>query len=62
LSNAFNVVSSDDMTFKPQARIKDFHQNEWGVFFKDDWKFRNDLTINVGLATTITVCLTNTVD
>ena len=49
LSNAFNVVSSDDMTFKPQARIKDFHQNEWGVFFKDDWKFRNDLTINVGI-------------
>ena len=37
------------MTFHPEARIKDFHQNEWGVFFKDDWKFRNDLTINVGL-------------
>src|SRR5688572_8367769 len=49
LSNSFNVVSSDDMTFKPQARIKDFHQNEWSVFFKDDWKFRNDLTINVGI-------------
>ena len=43
------LSSSDDMTFHPQARIKDFHQNEWGVFFKDDWKFRNDLTINVGL-------------
>ena len=37
------------MTFHPEARTKDFHQNEWGVFFKDDWKFRNDLTINVGL-------------
>ena len=49
MSNGFNVLSSDDLTFHPQARIKDFHQNEWGVFFKDDWKFRNDLTINVGL-------------
>ena len=37
------------MTFHPEARTKDFHQNEWGVFFKDDWKFRSDLTINIGL-------------
>ena len=49
LSNSFNVLNSDDMTFHPEARIKDFHQNEWGMFFKDDWKFRSDLTINVGL-------------
>jgi hypothetical protein len=49
LSNGFNVTSSDDLTFKPQARTKDFHQNEWSIFFKDDWKFRSDLTINVGL-------------
>lgn len=31
------------------AKIRDFHQNEIGTFFKDDWKVRNTLTLNLGL-------------
>src|SRR5262249_32090090 len=30
-------------------KIRDFHQNEIGSFFKDDWKFSNKLTLNLGL-------------
>ncbi len=28
---------------------RDYHQNEWGAFFKDDWKIRPELTLNLGL-------------
>jgi hypothetical protein len=49
IANGFNVVDPNDLTFKAQARIKDYHQNEWGAFFKDDWKIRPDLTLNLGL-------------
>jgi len=49
LSNGFNVKSASEQTFQPVNRFKDFHQNEWGVFFKDDWKVRPNLTLNVGL-------------
>src|SRR5437867_3962517 len=34
---------------KDTAKIRDFHQNEIGSFFKDDWKFSNKLTLNLGL-------------
>jgi hypothetical protein len=37
-----------DYTKEPYP-IRDFHQNEWGFFFKDDWKVRSDLTLNLGL-------------
>ena len=30
-------------------KIRDFHTNEIGSFFKDDWKFSNKLTLNLGL-------------
>lgn len=29
--------------------IRDFHQNEWAFFFKDDWKVHPDLTLNLGM-------------
>ena len=41
-------VAWNDPT-KDVAKIRDFHQNEIGVFFKDDWKFSNKLTLNLGL-------------
>ena len=41
-------VAWNDST-KDTAKIRDFHQNEVGVFFKDDWKFSNKLTFNLGL-------------
>ena len=49
LSNGFNVKSATDQVFEAKNRVKDFHQNEWGAFFKDDWKIRPDLTLNVGV-------------
>lgn len=49
LSNGFNVNSPAEQNFSPVARIKEFHQNEWGAFFKDDWKIRPDLTVNLGV-------------
>lgn len=34
---------------KDQFKVRDFHQNEIGSFFKDDWKVSNKLTLNLGL-------------
>jgi hypothetical protein len=35
--------------FRDQTRrYRDIHQNEWSAFFKDDWKLRPNLTLNVG--------------
>jgi hypothetical protein len=45
----FNVLKPNDDSFQAQTRIKDYHQNEWGGFFKDDWKIRPDLTLNIGV-------------
>jgi hypothetical protein len=49
VSNGFNVINPTDTSFSAQTRTKDYHQNEWSAFFKDDWKFRSDLTLNLGL-------------
>ena len=48
-SLTYNVNSSTEQIFQPVTRIKDYHQNEWGAFFKDDWKIRPDLTLNLGI-------------
>jgi hypothetical protein len=29
-------------------KYRDFHQNEWMAFFKDDWKVSSSLTLNLG--------------
>ena len=31
------------------SRIRDYHENEFSFFFKDDWKATNSLTLNLGL-------------
>jgi len=31
------------------ARIRDYHENEFSFFFKDDWKALKSLTLNLGL-------------
>src|SRR5262249_43670636 len=49
VSLTYNVLRPTDDFFTPQTRIKDYHQNEWGAFFKDDWKIRPDLTLNLGI-------------
>jgi Carboxypeptidase regulatory-like domain len=45
----FNVHSPTDQVFTAPVRVKDYHQNEWAAFVKDDWKIRSDLTLNIGL-------------
>src|SRR4030095_3136659 len=45
----FNVHSPTDQVFTAPVRVKEYHQNEWGAFVKDDWKIRSNLTINVGM-------------
>jgi hypothetical protein len=49
IGNGFNVINPTDTSFSAQARIKNYHQNEWSAFFKDDWKVRSDLTLNLGI-------------
>jgi outer membrane receptor protein involved in Fe transport len=49
ISNGLIVVNPTDTSFSAQSRVKDYHQNEWGAFVKDDWKVRKDLTLNIGL-------------
>jgi hypothetical protein len=41
-------VAWNDPTKDP-FKIRDFHQNEIGSFFKDDWKVSNSLTLNLGM-------------
>jgi hypothetical protein len=48
-SLTFNVLSPTDDKFVGQTRIKEYHENEWSTFFKDDWKVRPDLTFNLGV-------------
>jgi hypothetical protein len=40
-------ISFQDFRQQPR-RYRDIHQNEWSAFFKDDWKVRPNLTLNVG--------------
>jgi hypothetical protein len=48
-SLTFNVNRPNEQTFQPVVRIKDYHQNEWSTFFKDDWKIHPSLTLNLGV-------------
>jgi len=41
-------VAWNDPTKDP-FKIRDFHQNEIGSFFKDDWKVTNKVTLNLGV-------------
>jgi hypothetical protein len=41
-------VAWNDPTKDP-FKIRDFHQNEIGSFFKDDWKVSSKLTLNLGV-------------
>jgi hypothetical protein len=42
-SKAWNDPAQDPF------KIRDFQQNEFGTFFKDDWKVSNTVTLNLGL-------------
>src|SRR5262249_42365463 len=36
-------------TWDTKAKIRTLHQTEWSAFFKDDWKARPNLTLNLGV-------------
>src|SRR5215475_409186 len=44
-SKNLNLVSSPTIPYK----FYEQHQREMSVYFKDDWKFRSDLTLNLGV-------------
>jgi hypothetical protein len=46
--NSPTQTTWSDYTQEPYP-IRDFHQNEWAFFFKDDWKVNESLTLNLGL-------------
>jgi hypothetical protein len=52
INQSFGIMSSQDLnlTSSPAMPYKwyQMHQRELSVFFKDDWKFRRDLTLNLG--------------
>jgi hypothetical protein len=53
IRQGFSISGSKDPVFLDYRDLKqkrrDIHQNEWMVFFKDDWKVRPNLTLNLGL-------------
>jgi hypothetical protein len=48
VSQTYNIRRPSD-SFIPVSRRREYAQNEWGAFFKDDWKLRSNLTLNVGV-------------
>jgi len=53
INQAFGVVSSKDTTLVSTPIIRNNRhwnfQSEMSAYFKDDWKFRSDLTLNLGI-------------
>ena len=50
---SFNINDTKDLTYKDYRgeyfKYRDIHGNEFSMFFKDDWKIRPSLTLNLGL-------------
>ncbi len=50
VSRTFYIEKPTDKEFTGTVQVpKDNHQNEWSAFFKDDWKIRPNLTLNLGV-------------
>jgi hypothetical protein len=53
VNQAFGVLSATDTVLRPSPDVPNNrhwnYQNEMSAYFKDDWKFRPDLTINLGI-------------
>jgi hypothetical protein len=53
VNQAFGILSAQDTKLRPSPEVPNNrhwnYQNEMSAYFKDDWKFRPDLTINMGI-------------
>jgi Carboxypeptidase regulatory-like domain len=53
IRQAYGVVSAKDTALVPNPAIRNNahwnYQSEMSAYFKDDWKFRSDLTLNLGI-------------
>src|SRR5262249_23061755 len=53
INQSFGILSTKRLTLtsSPEMPYKyyEMHQREMSAFFKDDWKFRSDLTLNLGM-------------
>jgi hypothetical protein len=48
MSNPKKLDAFDDFRNSP-FQVRDLHQNEFNLFFKDDWKATKNLTLNLGV-------------
>ncbi len=53
ITQAFYLTHAINPEFKPYPgesnKYLNLRSNEWGIFFKDDWKIRPSLTLNLGV-------------
>jgi len=60
IQQAFFLNDSKDLKFlagpeqtgtswDTRGKLRTLHENEWSAFFKDDWKIRQNLTLNIGV-------------
>jgi hypothetical protein len=53
IREGFSISGSKDPVFldyrDQKQKRRDYHQRDWTVFVKDDWKIRQDLTLNLGV-------------
>jgi hypothetical protein len=53
MNQAFGIVSAKDLVLRGTPEIRNNRhwnkQSEMSAYFKDNWKFRSDLTLNLGL-------------
>jgi hypothetical protein len=47
-----------DYTGKTVFVVRTYRQNDWAGFFKDNWKIKQNFTLNLGLGMTNMACLT----
>ena len=53
IQEGFSISGSKDPVFldyrEEKQKRRDYHQRDWTIFLKDDWKVRPNLTLNIGL-------------
>ena len=55
IQEGFDIRKATDTVFRGynegvKFRVRDWHTTDWNVFFKDSWKIRPSLTLNLGVS------------